>query len=103
MNRSSGSISYPGHELQGHLVSLLPFYAGHHVSLVFGMLLRCCWPGQGGRMLARTWASLPLAEGRIPYSSFPGFLSPSDLELVVDHLIRLALHEEDSQSRLGVG
>lgn len=28
-----------------------------------------------------------------------GFLSPSDLELVVDHLIRLALHEEDSQSR----
>ncbi|XP_052654557.1 MMS19 nucleotide excision repair protein homolog isoform X1 [Harpia harpyja] len=28
----------------------------------------------------------------------PGFLSPSDLELVVDHLIRLALHEEDSQS-----
>jgi len=29
----------------------------------------------------------------------PGFLSPSDLELVVDHLVRLALHEEDSQSR----
>ncbi|KAM6347933.1 MMS19 nucleotide excision repair protein homolog isoform 3-T3 [Alca torda] len=28
----------------------------------------------------------------------PGFLSPSDLELVVDHLIRLTLHEEDSQS-----
>ncbi|XP_054687598.1 MMS19 nucleotide excision repair protein homolog isoform X3 [Grus americana] len=28
----------------------------------------------------------------------PGFLSPSNLELVVDHLIRLALHEEDSQS-----
>ncbi|NWQ72814.1 MMS19 protein, partial [Columbina picui] len=27
-----------------------------------------------------------------------GFLSPSDLELVVDHLIRLALREEDSQS-----
>ncbi|NXL11371.1 MMS19 protein, partial [Mesembrinibis cayennensis] len=30
--------------------------------------------------------------------SLQGFLSPSDLELVVDHLIRLALHEEDSQS-----
>lgn len=28
-----------------------------------------------------------------------GFLSSSNLELVVDHLIRLALHEEDSQSR----
>ncbi|XP_015722476.1 MMS19 nucleotide excision repair protein homolog isoform X2 [Coturnix japonica] len=27
-----------------------------------------------------------------------GFLSPSDLELVVDHLVRLSLHEEDSQS-----
>ncbi|XP_059676893.1 MMS19 nucleotide excision repair protein homolog isoform X3 [Gavia stellata] len=27
-----------------------------------------------------------------------GFLSPSDLELVVDHLIRLSLREEDSQS-----
>lgn len=33
------------------------------------------------------------------YDFFPGFLSPSDLELVVDHLIRLALCEEDSQSR----
>uniref|UniRef100_A0A8C3LDK7 MMS19 nucleotide excision repair protein n=1 Tax=Chrysolophus pictus TaxID=9089 RepID=A0A8C3LDK7_CHRPC len=31
--------------------------------------------------------------------SLQGFLSPSDLELVVDHLVRLALHEEDSQSR----
>ncbi|KAL2302902.1 hypothetical protein Nmel_010355 [Mimus melanotis] len=31
--------------------------------------------------------------------SLQGFLSSSDLELVVDHLIRLALHEEDSQSR----
>ncbi|XP_053927149.1 MMS19 nucleotide excision repair protein homolog isoform X2 [Cuculus canorus] len=30
--------------------------------------------------------------------SLQGFLSPSDLELVVDHLIRLALREEDSQS-----
>uniref|UniRef100_A0A8C3LDS4 MMS19 nucleotide excision repair protein n=1 Tax=Chrysolophus pictus TaxID=9089 RepID=A0A8C3LDS4_CHRPC len=30
--------------------------------------------------------------------SLQGFLSPSDLELVVDHLVRLALHEEDSQS-----
>ncbi|KFW02441.1 MMS19 nucleotide excision repair protein, partial [Eurypyga helias] len=30
--------------------------------------------------------------------SLQGFLSPTDLELVVDHLIRLALHEEDSQS-----
>ncbi|NXN23852.1 MMS19 protein, partial [Nycticryphes semicollaris] len=30
--------------------------------------------------------------------SLQGFLSPSDLELVVDHLIRLALHGEDSQS-----
>ncbi|NWZ67858.1 MMS19 protein, partial [Acrocephalus arundinaceus] len=30
--------------------------------------------------------------------SLQGFLSSSDLELVVDHLIRLALHEEDSQS-----
>uniref|UniRef100_A0A8B9IPQ2 MMS19 nucleotide excision repair protein n=1 Tax=Anser cygnoides TaxID=8845 RepID=A0A8B9IPQ2_ANSCY len=30
--------------------------------------------------------------------SLQGFLSPPDLELVVDHLIRLALHEEDSQS-----
>ncbi|NXP04684.1 MMS19 protein, partial [Thinocorus orbignyianus] len=30
--------------------------------------------------------------------SLQGFLTPSDLELVVDHLIRLALHEEDSQS-----
>uniref|UniRef100_A0A663MB09 MMS19 nucleotide excision repair protein n=1 Tax=Athene cunicularia TaxID=194338 RepID=A0A663MB09_ATHCN len=30
--------------------------------------------------------------------SLQGFLSPSDLELVVDHLIRLALHEEDSQT-----
>ncbi|NXJ90790.1 MMS19 protein, partial [Corythaixoides concolor] len=30
--------------------------------------------------------------------SLQGFLSPSDLELVVDHLIRLTLHEEDSQS-----
>ncbi|KAK2530551.1 Mms19 [Columba guinea] len=30
--------------------------------------------------------------------SLQGFLSPSDLELVVDHLIRLALCEEDSQS-----
>ncbi|KAM9010417.1 MMS19 nucleotide excision repair protein homolog isoform 1-T1 [Ara ararauna] len=30
--------------------------------------------------------------------SLRGFLSPSDLELVVDHLIRLALCEEDSQS-----
>ncbi|NXT32191.1 MMS19 protein, partial [Pelecanoides urinatrix] len=30
--------------------------------------------------------------------SLQGLLSPSDLELVVDHLIRLALHEEDSQS-----
>lgn len=29
----------------------------------------------------------------------PGFLSSSDLEVVVDHLVRLALHEEDSQSR----
>ncbi|XP_064370173.1 MMS19 nucleotide excision repair protein homolog isoform X2 [Dromaius novaehollandiae] len=27
-----------------------------------------------------------------------GFLSPPDLELVVDHLLRLILHEEDSQS-----
>uniref|UniRef100_A0A669Q0H4 MMS19 nucleotide excision repair protein n=1 Tax=Phasianus colchicus TaxID=9054 RepID=A0A669Q0H4_PHACC len=32
--------------------------------------------------------------------SLQGFLSPSDLELVVDHLVRLALHEEDSQSSL---
>ncbi|KAF2975358.1 hypothetical protein EK904_000215 [Melospiza melodia maxima] len=30
--------------------------------------------------------------------SLQGFLSSSNLELVVDHLIRLALHEEDSQS-----
>ncbi|NXT69059.1 MMS19 protein, partial [Chaetops frenatus] len=30
--------------------------------------------------------------------SLQGFLSSSDLELVVDHLIRLTLHEEDSQS-----
>ncbi|NXY79385.1 MMS19 protein, partial [Glareola pratincola] len=30
--------------------------------------------------------------------SLQGFLSPSDLELVVDHLLRLTLHEEDSQS-----
>nr|XP_054493027.1 MMS19 nucleotide excision repair protein homolog isoform X2 [Agelaius phoeniceus] len=30
--------------------------------------------------------------------SLQGFLSSSSLELVVDHLIRLALHEEDSQS-----
>ncbi|NWH75754.1 MMS19 protein, partial [Piaya cayana] len=30
--------------------------------------------------------------------SLQGFLSPSDLELVVDHLIRVTLHEEDSQS-----
>ncbi|NWX11750.1 MMS19 protein, partial [Aegotheles bennettii] len=30
--------------------------------------------------------------------SLQGFLSPSDLELVVDHLIRLSLREEDSQS-----
>ncbi|XP_009950018.1 PREDICTED: MMS19 nucleotide excision repair protein homolog, partial [Leptosomus discolor] len=30
--------------------------------------------------------------------SLQGFLAPSDLELVVDHLIRLALREEDSQS-----
>ncbi|XP_071420425.1 MMS19 nucleotide excision repair protein homolog isoform X1 [Pithys albifrons albifrons] len=30
--------------------------------------------------------------------SLQGFLSSSDLELVVDHLIHLALHEEDSQS-----
>ncbi|NXI19513.1 MMS19 protein, partial [Irena cyanogastra] len=30
--------------------------------------------------------------------SLQGFLSSSDLELVVDHLIRLAVHEEDSQS-----
>ncbi|NWI52356.1 MMS19 protein, partial [Calyptomena viridis] len=30
--------------------------------------------------------------------SLQGFLSSSDLELVVDHLIRLALREEDSQS-----
>ncbi|XP_037996220.1 MMS19 nucleotide excision repair protein homolog isoform X1 [Motacilla alba alba] len=30
--------------------------------------------------------------------SLQGFLSSSDLEQVVDHLIRLALHEEDSQS-----
>ncbi|XP_071302373.1 MMS19 nucleotide excision repair protein homolog isoform X1 [Agelaius tricolor] len=30
--------------------------------------------------------------------SLKGFLSSSNLELVVDHLIRLALHEEDSQS-----
>lgn len=30
--------------------------------------------------------------------SLQGFLSPSDLELVVDHLVRLTLHEEDSQS-----
>ncbi|NXL56053.1 MMS19 protein, partial [Chordeiles acutipennis] len=30
--------------------------------------------------------------------SLQGFLSPSDLELVVDHLVHLALHEEDSQS-----
>ncbi|NXD14736.1 MMS19 protein, partial [Nothocercus nigrocapillus] len=30
--------------------------------------------------------------------SLQGFLSPSDLELVVDHLLRLILHEEDSQS-----
>ncbi|XP_010180671.1 PREDICTED: MMS19 nucleotide excision repair protein homolog [Mesitornis unicolor] len=30
--------------------------------------------------------------------SLQGFVSPSDLELVVDHLIRLALCEEDSQS-----
>ncbi|XP_064320013.1 MMS19 nucleotide excision repair protein homolog [Phalacrocorax carbo] len=30
--------------------------------------------------------------------SLQGFLSPPDLELVVDHLIRLALCEEDSQS-----
>ncbi|XP_009870584.1 PREDICTED: MMS19 nucleotide excision repair protein homolog, partial [Apaloderma vittatum] len=30
--------------------------------------------------------------------SLQGFLSPSDLELVVDHLIRLALHEKDFQS-----
>ncbi|XP_010288407.1 PREDICTED: MMS19 nucleotide excision repair protein homolog, partial [Phaethon lepturus] len=30
--------------------------------------------------------------------SLQGFLSPSDLELVVDHLIHLALREEDSQS-----
>ncbi|NXP68267.1 MMS19 protein, partial [Chloropsis cyanopogon] len=30
--------------------------------------------------------------------SLQGFLSSSDLELVVDHLIRLALHENDSQS-----
>ncbi|NXJ70037.1 MMS19 protein, partial [Rostratula benghalensis] len=30
--------------------------------------------------------------------SLQGFLSPSDLELVVDHLIRLALRGEDSQS-----
>lgn len=29
---------------------------------------------------------------------FTGFLSSSNLELVADHLIRLALHE-DSQSR----
>ncbi|KAF1557453.1 hypothetical protein FQV20_0008781, partial [Eudyptula albosignata] len=34
----------------------------------------------------------------IVLGSLQGFLSPSDLELVVDHLIRLALHEEDSQS-----
>ncbi|KFO54344.1 MMS19 nucleotide excision repair protein, partial [Corvus brachyrhynchos] len=32
--------------------------------------------------------------------SLQGFLSSSGLELVVDHLIRLALHEEDSQSSL---
>ncbi|NXJ14812.1 MMS19 protein, partial [Odontophorus gujanensis] len=30
--------------------------------------------------------------------SLQGFLSHSDLELVVDHLVRLTLHEEDSQS-----
>ncbi|NXY49739.1 MMS19 protein, partial [Ceuthmochares aereus] len=30
--------------------------------------------------------------------SLQGFLSPAELELVVDHLIRLALHEKDSQS-----
>ncbi|NXG36582.1 MMS19 protein, partial [Dromaius novaehollandiae] len=30
--------------------------------------------------------------------SLQGFLSPPDLELVVDHLLRLILHEEDSQS-----
>ncbi|NWY00383.1 MMS19 protein, partial [Nothoprocta ornata] len=30
--------------------------------------------------------------------SLQGFLSPSDLELTVDHLLRLILHEEDSQS-----
>ncbi|NXJ83552.1 MMS19 protein, partial [Trogon melanurus] len=30
--------------------------------------------------------------------SLQGFLSPSDLELVVDHLIRLTLHEKDFQS-----
>ncbi|NWI91524.1 MMS19 protein, partial [Pitta sordida] len=30
--------------------------------------------------------------------SLQGFLSSSDLELVVDHLVRLALHAEDSQS-----
>ncbi|NXP25118.1 MMS19 protein, partial [Scytalopus superciliaris] len=30
--------------------------------------------------------------------SLQGFLSASDLELVVDHLIRLTLHEKDSQS-----
>uniref|UniRef100_A0A8B9EL15 MMS19 nucleotide excision repair protein n=1 Tax=Anser cygnoides TaxID=8845 RepID=A0A8B9EL15_ANSCY len=35
--------------------------------------------------------------------SLQGFLSPPDLELVVDHLIRLALHEEDSQSSLELG
>ncbi|NXT08089.1 MMS19 protein, partial [Prunella fulvescens] len=34
----------------------------------------------------------------IVLGSLQGFLSSSDLELVVDHLIRLALHEEDSQS-----
>ncbi|NXN92356.1 MMS19 protein, partial [Rhinopomastus cyanomelas] len=30
--------------------------------------------------------------------SLQGFLSPASVELVVDHLIRLAVHEEDSQS-----
>lgn len=36
---------YAGHELQGHLVSLLPACAGQLLSLAFGVLLHCCWPG----------------------------------------------------------
>lgn len=36
---------YPSHELQIHLVSLLPGCAGHFLSLAFGVLLHCCWPG----------------------------------------------------------